>query len=210
MKEPLSPAEIFNKHAALYQQQYQDISRYEDTFDLFCSSIRDGNAVVLEVACGPGNVTQYLLAKRPELQILGTDVAPNMIQLAQTNNPTASFQVMDARDIGKLPNTYDAILCGFGFPYLSKEEALAFIAAAAHVLNTNGVLYISTMEDDYSKSGIKHSVTTGDSTYMYYHEAGYLTEALQAHHFHILLITRKSSTGADGTPYTDLIIIARK
>ncbi|MBO9729651.1 MAG: methyltransferase domain-containing protein [Chitinophaga sp.] len=210
MKKPLPPAEIFNKHAEIYQEQYRDIGRYEDTFDMFCNSIREGSASVLEVACGPGNVTQYLLAKRPELQILGTDFAPNMIRLAQINNPTATFQVMDARDIGQLGNTYDAILCGFGLPYLSREEAITFIADAARVLNANGVLYISTMEDDYSKSGIKHSVTTGDSTYMYYHEAGYLTEALEAHHFHILSITRKASQGADGTPYTDLVIIARK
>lgn len=199
--------DVFNKHADLYQEKFMDVALYHDTFDLFCNSITRQQATVLEVACGPGNVTKYLLQQRPDLKILGTDLAPNMLRLAETNNPQATFQWMDARDIGKMNRAFDAVMCGFGFPYLSKEEVITFIADAARLLTATGVLYISTMEDDYHKSGIKKS-STGDTTYTYYHQADYLTAALTANNFRIRLITRKVSTAADGTTTTDLIIIA--
>lgn len=200
--------DVFNKRADLYQEKFMDVAMYHDTFDLFCDHITRERANVLELACGPGNVTKYLLEKRPDLQILGTDLAPNMLQLAKINNPQATFQWMDARDIGKINRAYDAVMCGFGFPYLSKEEVITFIADAARLLTTAGVLYISTMEDDYSKSGIKRSATTGDTTYTYYHQADYLTAALAANNFRIASLTRKVTPAADGTTTTDLIIIA--
>jgi len=199
--------DVFNKWADLYQEKFMDVTLYHDTFDVFCNSITTLQPTVLEVACGPGNVTKYLLEKRPDLKILGTDLAPNMIRLAEMNNPQATFQLMDAREIGKMDRPFDAVMCGFGFPYLSKEEVTTFIADAARLLTASGVLYISTMEDDYHKSGIKKS-STGDTTYTYYHEADYLTSALTAHHFRILTTTRKVSMAADGTPTTDLVIIA--
>lgn len=202
--------DVFNKRADLYQEKFMNVDLYHDTFDLFCNSIPRKQANVLDVACGPGNITKYLLQKRPDLNITGTDLAPNMIRLAALNNPAATFQLMDARDIGKIGRTYDAIICGFGFPYLSKEEVITFIADAARLLSAAGILYISTMEDDYSKSGIKRSVSTGDTTYTYYHQADYLTVALTANDFHIISLTRKVYPAADGTPTTDLVIIAGK
>jgi ubiquinone/menaquinone biosynthesis C-methylase UbiE len=206
---PMS-VDVFNKRADLYQEKFMDVTLYHDTFDLFCEYLPREQATVLEVACGPGNVTKYLLHKRPDLKILGTDLAPNMLRLAAINNPQATFQLMDARDIGKMDRVYDGVMCGFGFPYLSKTEVITFIADAARLLADTGVLYISTMEDDYSKSGLKQSATTGDTTYTYYHQADYLTEALTTHHFHIVLVTRKVSVAADGSNTTDLIIIAVK
>jgi len=40
-------------------------------------------AKVLELACGPGNITKCLLSKRPDLEILATDIAPNILELAK-------------------------------------------------------------------------------------------------------------------------------
>ncbi len=82
------------------------------------------------------------MKKRPDFNILGTDLAPNMIELAKINNPQASFQLLDSRAITSLNKTYGAIMCGFYLPYLSKEEAIQLIADAAKILAwlTNTVL----------------------------------------------------------------------
>jgi len=143
---------IFDKCVSLYQDKFMDVSLYHSGFDLFCNSIKKQNAEILELACGRGNITKYLLDKRPDFKILGTDLAPNMLALAKKNNPTAEFQLLDSREILKLNKTYDAIMCGFCLPYLTKEEAIQLMEDAAKILNANGVIYISTMEDDYSKS----------------------------------------------------------
>jgi ubiquinone/menaquinone biosynthesis C-methylase UbiE len=199
--------DVFNKNAELYMGKFMDVSLYDDTFDLFCSSISlNGN--VLELACGPGNITKHLLDKRPDLKILGTDLAPNMIALARMNNPTAEFQLMDCRDIGKLEKKYDGIMCGFCLPYLSKKEAIKLIGDACKLLKPGGALYISTMEDDYSKSGFKKG-STGDEIYIHYHQENYLTKALKENGLTIIDLSHKVYPGEEGI-ITDLVIIAKR
>ena len=175
---------------------------------VFCNSIKKEKPEILELACGPGNITKYLLAKRPDFKILGSDLAPNMIELAKINNPTANFELMDCRAITSLSQKYDGILCGFGLPYLSKKEAIQFIKDAGQKLNKNGILYISTMEDDNSKSGFKTG-STGDKMYQNFHQTDYLTKALEENGFNVIHLERKEYIH-NNEKTIDLIIIASK
>ena len=87
----------FNKLAQRYQDKYMDLAMYIDTFEPFIKALPRLNARVLELACGPGNITCYLLTHRPELSILATDLAPNMLTLAQQNNPQVEVALLDSR-----------------------------------------------------------------------------------------------------------------
>ena len=200
---------LFDKHAKGYQEKYMNVDLYGDSLDLFCAQLEKQNAEVLELACGPGNITRYLLNKRPDLKILATDLAPSMLELAKINNPEASFQLLDCREVNTLGKKWDAVMCGFCLPYLSKEDAIQFIQDAANALNDKGLLYISTMEDDYSKSGIQYS-STGDELYMYFHQADYLTEALENNGFKLLDLRRKVYSMQEGVVTTDLILLASR
>lgn len=201
--------DIFDKRASLYQDKFMDVSLYHNSFNLFCDSIPKLNAPILELACGPGNITKYLLEQRPDFQLLGLDLAPNMIALARINNPAAKFQLMDCRVIDTIEEKYDGIMCGFCLPYLSKEEAIKLIDDSSVLLNPGGILYISTMEDDYSKSGFKTG-SAGDQMYMHYHQADYIIEALNKNNFTIIDLQRQDYPVEDGTKMIDLLIIARK
>lgn len=201
-------ASVFDKHAVLYQDRFMDFESYNDTFNLFCELIQAEKAAILDIACGPGNITRYLLRQRSDFKILGIDLAPKMIELATVNNPNAEFLTMDCRDIGQLSQRYDGIICGFGLPYLSKQEAIQLIKDASFILKPNGVLYLSTMEDDNSKSDFKTS-STGDQIFMNYHQADYLTAALQENGFQLIDLKRKDFLNSDGTTSVDLILIAQ-
>ncbi len=200
--------DIFNKLATGYQDRFMDVSLYHDSLDVFCNAINKQNPEILELACGPGNITKYLLDKRPDFKILGSDLAPNMIELAKVNNPTANFELMDCRAIATLTENYDGILCGFGLPYLSKEEAIQFIKDASLKLNKNGILYISTMENDNSKSGFKTG-STGDKMYQNFHQADYLTKAFEENGCSVIHLERKEYIHNEEKTI-DLIIIATK
>ena len=199
--------EIFNKCATSYQEKFMDVTLYHDTLDLFCDYIKNDNADIIDVACGPGNITRYLLNRNQNFKITGIDLAPNMIELAKINNPQADFMLMDARDIGKLNNKYDGVMCSFCLPYLSKDEALLYIKEARTILQPGGVLYLSTMEDDNSKSEFKTG-STGDQMFMNFHEGEYLTKALEENNFKILNLKRQNYPEKDGSKTIDLIIIA--
>ncbi len=118
--------ETWNKLASLYQDKFMDLELYNESYDAFCNSIAKDNAKILEIGCGPGNITKYLLSKRPNYQIYGIDVAPNMIELARENNPTARFDVMDCRNISEINQDFDGIVCGFCLPYLSEGDGENF------------------------------------------------------------------------------------
>lgn len=200
---------IFNKHASLYQTKFMDVSLYHTSFDFFCDSIKKQTAEVLELACGPGNITKYLLNKRSDLKILGTDLAPNMIELAKQNNSTADFEIFDCRKIVELNKKFDAIMCGFCLPYLSKEETTKLIEDASIVLNPNGIIYISTMEDDHSKSGLRKG-SQGDEMFMHYYLENDLIAPLIKNGFKINYTQRVKSVMTDGSVVIDLILIAEK
>jgi cyclopropane fatty-acyl-phospholipid synthase-like methyltransferase len=196
---------VFNKRANDYQSRYMDVASYHDTLDVFCDMLQP-DARVLELACGPGNMTRYMLDKRPDLKIFGSDLAPNMISLAKTNNPEADFSVADMREINQISEKFNGLICGFGLPYLPKEEALAFIAHLPKVLFSNALVYLSTMEGDYKTSRIQKSSDGLDEIFIHFHEAGYLTAALETAGFEILL---KKSQEFPGNNDTDLILIAK-
>lgn len=200
---------IFNKYAKEYQTKFMDVGLYADSFDFFCENFHKQNASILELACGPGNITKYILNKRPNFKVLGTDLSPNMIDLAKNNNPSADFELMDARKISSLNKTFDGIVCGFCLPYLSMNETGKLLADGSKILNSNGLLYLSTMEDDYSQSGFRKG-STGDEIYMHYYRADDLIEILKTNAFKVLKLDRKVSEMTDGTKVVDLIIIAQK
>lgn len=202
---------LFNKFAQPYQDKFMDAETYVDTYTAFCERIPAKGAAILEVACGPGNITRHLLAQRPDFKLLGIDLAEKMIDLARINNPDAEFRVMDGRNISELKQQFDGIICGFGLPYLSQEEALLFIREASQLLRHSGVLYLSTMEDDYSKSGFKGSSSGGsDQLYTYYYEADFLTESLHQNGLTLIDLQRRPYPESDGTITTDLFLLAQK
>ena len=202
----LSAEAIFDKYAALYQEKYMDISHYHDLLDIFCSRLKTGSAV-LDIACGPGNITHYLLDKRPDLQIWGIDLSLHMLDLARKNNPTARFSLLDARAIHTINEKFEGIVCGFCLPYLNRDEVHKLIIDAADLLNTGGVFYLSTMEDDYEKSRIVTS-STGDRTFMYFHQAADLAAAMNSSGLQVTDVKRQPVVGKEDE--MDLIMLALK
>ena len=127
MDQNKNAVEIFNKLAEAYQEKFMNVGLYANSFQFLCNAISIEHPEILELACGPGNITKSLLNLRPDFKILGTDLSSNMIELAKVNNPSAEFKVMDSREISLLKKSFDAVICGFLLPYLSKEESIQLI-----------------------------------------------------------------------------------
>ncbi|MGB5028456.1 MAG: class I SAM-dependent methyltransferase, partial [Chitinophagaceae bacterium] len=162
--------ETWNKLASLYQDKFMDLDLYNETYDFVCNSITRVNAKVLEIGCGPGNITKYLLSKRADFDIFGIDISPNMIELAEKNNPTAKFAVMDSRQIDDLKTNYDGIVCGFCLPYLSQTDSQKLIADCYNLLNENGLTYLSFVEGNPIRSDFQVS-SSGDRSYFYFYNS---------------------------------------
>jgi 2-polyprenyl-3-methyl-5-hydroxy-6-metoxy-1,4-benzoquinol methylase len=202
--------ETWNKVAALYQAKFMHLEIYNESYDFICNALPLINSTILEIGCGPANISKYLLSKRTDFIIQGIDVAPNMIELAKENNPTAHFEVMDARLIHQLKVKYDGIIIGFCLPYLSPNDTTKLIYDSSNLLKDNGLLYVSFVEGDPKNSGFK-AASTGERSYFYYHNLEQIKTELMKHSFsdftlfkvnykrneteiHTILIARKNST----------------
>ena len=200
--------ETWDKVASLYQSKFMDMDLYNDTYDVFCKQIVKHNPKILEIGCGPGNITKYLLSKRSDFEMEAIDISPNMIKLAKDNNPTANFKIMDCRELDKLNSKFDAIICGFCMPYLSNFDCAKLIRDCACLLNTGGIAYFSAIEGDYQKSGYEAG-SSGDKAFVYYHTEDYLQKELKENKFELIDVSRKSFIKTDGTNSIHIIFIAK-
>lgn len=201
--------ETWNKVASLYQEKFMELNLYNDTYDLICNAVIKNKATILEIGCGPGNITRYLLSKRPDFNIFGIDISPNMIELAKINNPKANFAVMDSRNISEIETKYDAIVCGFCLPYLSETDSQKLIFEANNLLNDRGFLYLSFVEGDPNKSGYQAG-STGDRSYFYYHNLDQLKTQLLENSFEDLKIFKVEYKKSEKEQDIHTIITAKK
>lgn len=202
--------DAFNKLASGYQERFMDLDLYNDSYDRFIELINKNDAKILDVGCGPGNISRYLLSKEPNYKILGIDMAPNMIELAKKNNPSAEFKILDCLKLNELNKKFDGIICGFCMPYLSKEDCWKLIAQSATALNENGILYLSVIEDDPAKSGFEMSSNGEAKAYVYYHEEKYLTNCIRENLFKISDTIHIPYQKHDGIIQTHLIFISKR
>lgn len=201
--------ETWNKVASLYQDKFMNLDLYNKSYDFICDNISKEKARLLEIGCGPGNIARYLLSKRPDFNIYGIDMAPTMVALAQKNNPSASFAVMNCREINTIQSKFDGIICGFCLPYLSQTDTSKLIADCNALLIPDGLLYLSFVEGDPNKSGYQ-SGSSGDRTYFYYHSEDNINHLLSVNHFKKLETFIVHYKKDNDTTDLHIILIAQK
>ena len=199
----------WNKIASLYEDKFMNLDIYNDSYDFICNSILKDKAKILDIGCGPGNITRYLLSKRPDYDIFGIDVAENMIALATRNNPKATFEIMDSRNIRDLNTKYDGIVCGFCLPYLSQSECLQLISDAYNLLSESGSFYVSFVEGDPIESGFQVG-SSSDRTYFYYHNLEIIEAQLISKGFEEIKIFKVTYPKSETLQEEHTIVVAKK
>lgn len=209
MKDYQNTIQVYNQVAQHYEDKFMEATVYHHSYEKLLKRASLKHQKVLDAACGPGNISKYLLNKRADFSIVGIDAASKMIELAKKNVPQATFKVLDCRDIIKLNEQFDIIIFGFCFPYINKEDVFKSVEDAYQLLNKGGLLYISTMIGNYVlDSGSKSSSKGEHSMYMYFHERAYLIEAIQKKFQILENFTQPYQEGTKND--TDLFLIAKK
>lgn len=210
MKRNTETLNNWNQLAQAYQDKFMEMDLYNATYDQFCEAINKDDAHVLELGCGPGNITKYILEQKPNYTILATDTAQSMIKLGKINVPKAQFQLLDVRDMLSLNQNFDAILGGFVVPYLNSVETEQFIADSFRMLNDDGILYFSCIEKETSYSETQTSSDGKITMEVNYHKASYLLASLQKNNFQLLSHFRIDYPKPNRTSDIHLVIMAKK
>ncbi len=202
-------SDSWNKIATRYEEVFMDLELYNDTYTGFCDLLPMRGASLLEIGCGPGNITRYMLSERPDFKILGIDIAPNMIKLAQQHNPTAAFKVLDCRLIHTLNPGYHGIICGFCIPYLSQSDCATLLRNCSNLLYKDGVMYLSFVEGDPQDSGFITD-SDGNSMYFNYHSLDEIQKEFKKNNIKTIQIIKKEYVTKKGNAEIHTVVLAKK
>ncbi|HJU65961.1 MAG TPA: class I SAM-dependent methyltransferase [Gemmatimonadaceae bacterium] len=96
-------------------------------------------ARVLELGCGPGDMTRALLARGAHVDAV--DSSPEMIKVARAQAPTACFELADITHYVPI-KTYDVVLMAFVLHELRISEVPGVIKRSAAALTIRGQLAV--------------------------------------------------------------------
>ena len=111
--------DTYNEIAQEYEKEFGN--DYSDTpyIDIFLNYL-DGKKV-LDIGCGVGNLTKYILDKG--FNVDGIDLSEEMLNIAKSKYDDINFLQMNMKDI-ILDKKYDGIMLAYSLFHLTKQEVL--------------------------------------------------------------------------------------
>ena len=131
----------FSAKAAAYHQHFGDLTgQFADAL-LDAAAAGEGSRV-LDVGSGPGQVAGTAAARGAE--VVGVDVSPGMVELAQRLHPDVEFHVGDAHRLPHADRSFDAVVANLVMPHLADHPR--GVAEMCRVLADGGRLALSTWD----------------------------------------------------------------
>jgi len=198
---------MYEKYAKIFDEKIASLAIYNDSYNYLLNCIQD-DSVILDLACGPGNVSFYIKKYKPALSITGVDISEEMIGIAKNRIPDGKFFVRDICEI-EFKNEFDWAVCAFAIPYLDLEAADHLVKKINQSMRSNGIFYISFMEG--SKNGFeKTSFTGNDELFVYYHPKEAVLKILEQQSLSVIKNFEIDYHEMDGTITKEIIYIGEK
>ncbi len=135
--------ETYDRIAEDWFKDHQEDTWWIGGTDAFISFLKP-KSPVLDVGCGAGTKSKYLLDKG--LGVVGIDFSEKMIEIAKREVPLATFKVVDIKDMGELQESFDGILAQAVLLHIPKAEVVGVINGLKNKLKDGGYLYIAVKE----------------------------------------------------------------
>lgn len=103
--------------------------------------IPEKQGTILDVGCGLGATTSYLLKYYSPADVMGINISPQQIERSRVNAPECKFICMDAVQMDFEENSFDTILCVEAALYFDTREK--FLQEAWRVLKPGGYLILA-------------------------------------------------------------------
>ncbi len=128
----------YNKSAKEYRAT-RDQNFWESQIEIFKKYLPSGK--VLDIGCGTGRDTPFLLASGFEYQ--GIDASESMLACAREDNPSASYALMDFEKLSFEKESFDGFWAAAAILHVRKENTLAVLNGFNAILKKKGIGFIS-------------------------------------------------------------------
>ncbi len=195
---------VYEKYAREFDEKIACLEIYNESYDYLLNKIKADSAI-LDLACGPGNVSYYLKKHLPGLAITGVDISAEMIEIAKGRIQDGRFIVKDICEV-KFKTKFDCVICAFAIPYLNLQETAHVAINIGQSLNSNGHFYLSFIEG--TKKGLeKQSFTDNDELFIYCHPQKAVLEILEQQFLSVIKEFEIDYHEQDGTITREIIYI---
>jgi len=154
----------YNKIAKDWAADHSDDSWWIEGTEKYVSFLPKGG-FVLDVGCGNGEKSKYFVDKG--FGVTGFDFSEEMIKLARSHVPSATFFVKDIKEPLDFGKQFDGVFAQAVLLHISKKEVLNVIKNIIAPLKPSGYLYIAVKE---TKPGKPDEQMVKESDYGYEYE----------------------------------------
>lgn len=198
--------DAFSNAAYNYHHTIAKLNNYNQCFDTLLEYLSDDD-IILDLACGTANISSYL-CKQKRLFVTGFDLSKQMLDIASDELPEATFKQQSIVEFSSIEE-FDAVINGFGIPYLSKDEIVQSIDSSIKVLHRRGVLFFSFMEGDDIR--IEQPSFDHDAEILvHYYPISFIEKILTDRGFSIVHQWKLDYNEEDGSVTKDIVLIAQR
>ncbi len=196
----------YNKIADIYTDRYFDISPDQPLVDRFLDLL-EPEAKILDVGCGPGNFTQYLVSQG--FQVEGIDLSEGMLASARGHLPHVPLQNMDLRELTYPDQSFDGIFSAYSLIHVPAAEISKTLQGFHRVLAPNGFLFILAQSGS-SDHMVDEPLMEGEKTFVNFFSLDQLVRDITAAGFAIKQHVELPLPDPDSLSDSMLFIIAQK
>ena len=138
-------ADSYDRVAAVYAERtrsaLQELPWMRGAFTQLVRLVSSsGGGPVLDVGCGPGWTTGFLVEEGTDA--FGVDISSEMVRVARHNNPGVRFEPASLFCLPGNDATLAGVVCWFVLHHVPDEDLDAALAEMARVLKPDGVLLL--------------------------------------------------------------------
>ena len=200
--------DFYSKYSTQYNSKIGSLNLYDELYKSFVDNA-PRKSTLLDLACGPGNVSAFLLKLIPDVKITCVDLSDEMLRIAKSRLPNAEFYQSDIVNLTIPPKAYDLVVCAFGFPFITKGDIEICAQQLNNFTHQESRIYISTMKGHTSQ--LENVSFGGDEKLLiHYHQRDYIEQTFIDNSFQLISYFEQNYPEEDGSQTTDMIFVFEK
>jgi len=199
---------FYSEYCSQFDEKIGSLNIYHESYTNFIKNAKR-KSNLLDLACGPGNVSLFVKNILPGIDITCSDLSLEMLDLAKKKIGNAKFYKSDILNI-EIPNRkYDLIICAFGIPYIESNELEKFVSEINRYSEKGTSVYISCME---GKSIEKEIMGFADfqTVSVQRHQKEDITNSFKKFNFKLTNYSTQNYTEPNGFVTTDMFFYFEK